>query len=103
LKVAEAYRKVCSVGRGFLGRAGVLAASFIQTARTYEARFGVIPTFAAKAQSVREALGRVERHFRGRYRKALEQWQAGARDVVFPRGSWWMVVVHGATVERLGG
>jgi REP element-mobilizing transposase RayT len=101
-KVAEAHRKLSDAGRAFLGRAAVLAVSFIQRARTYEERFGVIPTFAAKAQSVRDALGRVERYFRSRYRKALAQWRAGVRDVAFPAGTWWMVVVHGAVVVRPG-
>ena len=102
LKVAEAHRKVSEAGREFLGRAGVLATSFVQRAQTYEARFGVIPTFAAKARSVREELGRVEAYFRKRYRMAFEQWREGARDVLFPVGTWWMTVVHGAAVARAG-
>jgi hypothetical protein len=56
----------------------------------------VIPTFAAKARSVREELGRVERYFRARYRQALEQWRHGLREVVFPIGTWGMVVTHRA-------
>jgi hypothetical protein len=100
LKVAEAHRKMHSGGKDFLGRAGVLAVSFIQSARSYEARFGVFPTFAAKARSVREELGRVETYFRKRYRAALQQWREGMRRVVFPVGTWWMNVVHGAVVAR---
>ena len=98
LKVTAAHRAVHEAGREFVGRAGVLAVSFIQRARSYEARFGVIPTFAAKARSVRDTLRRVERYFRARYRKALEQWRDGVREVEFPPGTWGMVVVHGVVV-----
>ena len=98
-KVAEAHRKVYAAGKDFLGRAAVLGISFIERgARTYESRFGVIPTFAAKAQSVREELGRVEAYFRKRYRVAFKQWREGVRGVHFPVGTWWMTVVHGAVV-----
>ncbi len=85
-------------GRGFLGRAAVLASSFAQRARAYEERFGVIPTFAAKLRAVREALRRVARSFRRQYRQAFERWRRGERDVAFPVGTWGMVVVHGAVV-----
>jgi REP element-mobilizing transposase RayT len=101
-KVAEAHRKILLAGREFLGRTQVLAASFVRRAQTYEARFGVTPTFAAKAHSVREALGRAERYFRKRYRQALEQWKEGVRGVVFPAGTWWMVVVHQAEAATPG-
>ena len=100
LKIAEAHRKVYAAGRDFLGRAGVLTVSFIHRARTYESRFGVTPTFAAKARSVREELGRVEAYFRKRYREALEQWREGVRVALFPIGTWWMAVGHGAAVAR---
>ena len=66
----------------------MLLASFIQRARSYEAKFGVIPTFAASARDVRSRLRRVERGFRARYRAALESWRGGRRDVVFPMGTW---------------
>ena len=96
LKVAEAHRKIYASGKDFLGQGAVLAVSFIQKARTYEPSFGVIPTFAAKARSVREELGRVESYFRKRYRRAFKQWREGVRGVLFPTGTWWMTVVHGA-------
>jgi REP element-mobilizing transposase RayT len=95
-KVAGFRETVRKTGKGFLGRAVVLARSFVQRARSYEQRFGVIPTFAAKARSVREELGRVERYFRARYRRAFEEWRAGRRGVLFPAGTWAMVVSHGA-------
>jgi putative transposase len=97
-KVRAAHRCVREAGRVFLGRTAVLTASFAQRARTYEARFGVIPTFAAKLRAVREALRRVERAFRWHHRRAFELWQQGQRDVVFPVGTWGMVAMHGALV-----
>jgi REP element-mobilizing transposase RayT len=99
LKVAAAHQALHEAGRQFLGRAAVLATSFIDRARSYETRFGVIPTFAAKARAVREGLRRVERHFRARYREALEQWRDGWRDVTFPVGTWGMAVWHSAVVD----
>ena len=100
LKVAAAHQALREAGREFLGRAAVLATSFIERARSYETRFGVIPTFAAKARSVREGLRRVERHFRARYRKALEQWRDGWREVTFPVGTWGMAVWHSVVMDR---
>ena len=97
-KVIAAHRCVRGLGRAFLGRSAVLAASFAQRARTYEVRFGVIPTFAAKLRAVRESLRRVERAFRWHYRRAFERWQQGERAVRFPAGTWGMVATHGAMV-----
>ena len=37
--------------------------------------------------------------FRRLYRQALARWQNLARDVVFPAGTWWMRVFHGATAQ----
>jgi REP element-mobilizing transposase RayT len=99
-KVAASHQALREAGREFLGRAAVLATSFVERARSYETRFGVIPTFAAKVRAVREGLRRVERHFRARYRKALEQWRDGWRDVTFPVGTWGMAVWHLVVVDR---
>jgi REP element-mobilizing transposase RayT len=98
-KVAEAHQQVFAAGRKFLGRAAVLAVSFIQRAQRYESRFGVIPTFAAKAWSVRVELAKIERYFRKQHRQALEKWRQGMRHVAFPAGTWAMAVMHGALVE----
>jgi hypothetical protein len=100
LKVAQAHGKIVAAGRTFLGRAAVLASSFIRHAQSYESRFGVIPTFAARARSVRDLLRCAERYFRARYRSALQQWRAGLREEArFPAGTWSMLVFHGALVD----
>jgi REP element-mobilizing transposase RayT len=98
-KVEAAHREVMSGGRIFLGRAAVLASSFVTQARSYERRFDVIPTFSARSDAVRASLRRIERFFRVRYRSALASWRLGVREVAFPRGTWGMVVVHGAFTE----
>jgi hypothetical protein len=97
-KVITAQRCLREAGRIFLGRSAVLAASFAQRARTYEARFGLIPTFAASLGAVRDALRRVEKVFRWHYRRAFEQWRQGDRAIAFPVGTWGMVAMHGVTV-----
>ena len=98
-KVVAAREAMREAGRTFVGRAGVCAASFIQRAQSYEEKRGGVPTFAAKARSVRDRLRRVEQHFRRRYRAALEQWRSGERGVVFPFGTWGMRTLHAAMVE----
>ena len=102
-KVAAAHRAIRASGRAFLGRAAVLAASFLQRAGSHELKFDAIPTFAASQRSVRDGLRGVERDFRARYRAALERWRAGWRDVPFPYGTWSLIVFHAAEVEPLSG
>ena len=99
-KVSAAHRVLRHAGRRFLGRAEVQAVSFGQRGQSYERRFGRVPTFAARAVHVREELRRIEREFRRRYRGAFERWRGGARDEVFPEGTWAMVVVHAAASGR---
>jgi hypothetical protein len=59
------------------------------------------PTFAVGRGQTRVYLDAVAelRAFRRAYRNALEQWRAGLRSVVFPRGTWWMCRAHGAIVQ----
>jgi REP element-mobilizing transposase RayT len=97
-RVAAARAELRAEGRRFLGKATVLGASFILRARSFEERRGIIPTFAAKAWAVRDRLKKIERSFRARYRAALERWRGGAREVVFPFGTWGMRVMHSAAV-----
>ena len=97
--VANARHAIKRKGGAFLGRAAILASSFVRRARSYEQKRGVVPTFAARRRSVRERLIRIERRFRADYRSALEQWRAGVRDIVFPFGTWAMRVFHSAGVD----
>lgn len=59
------------------------------------------PTFAPGRNQVeigRRAASALKT-FRSLYRRALERWRQGERDVVFPAGTWWMRVFHGAAVH----
>ncbi len=98
-KVAAARRAIQDAGRQFLGASEVMSVSFVRRASSYEDRRGVIPTFAAAVQSVRDQLRQVEQDFRQRYQTARDAWRGGTRDVSFPCGTWWMKVFHGAYVE----
>jgi REP element-mobilizing transposase RayT len=98
-KVCEHAERLEEQGRHVLGDVAVLAASFVQRAESYEEKRGVVPTLASKVVEVRDALRKVERAFRARYRAVLAQWRKGARTIAFPFGTWWMRVLHGADVE----
>jgi hypothetical protein len=39
------------------------------------------------------------RAFHTWYRTMLKRWRGGARDVIFPPGTWWMRVFHGASIQ----
>jgi putative transposase len=59
------------------------------------------PTFASghgDKDAWRRATAAV-RAFRVAYRIALAHWCKGMRDVLFPEGTWWMRVFHGAGVS----
>jgi putative transposase len=86
-------------GRHFLGVAGVRAASFAEKARSYEPPVGSVPAFAARMKDVRDRLREIEQDFQSSYRRALELWRRGRREVAFPVGTWWMAVFHAASVE----
>lgn len=64
--------------------------------RTVERRRGLSPRIAAKNRARRvAALGRLKAFYEA-YRAALSRWREGARDVVFPAGTYAMRVAHGA-------
>jgi putative transposase len=98
-KVAEAHRKMQSVGRVFVGRAAVLAKSFAKRAKSFEPKRVIVPTVAAKNPRARRAMLAIQKAFRIAYRCALRAWQAGLRESVFPFGTWWMRVHHAARCE----
>lgn len=101
-QIAEAHGEIRRQGRRVLGAARAAAASHEDRATTFE-EFGTAnPTFATgsnQGRTVRKAAVAALRAFRASYRHAREQWCAGIRAVVFPRGTWWMHVFHGAWVE----
>jgi putative transposase len=97
-RVASAQHAVRSAGLAFLGRDAVLAASFVARAKSYEIKRGVVPTVAAADPGTRRSLLALRARFLGAYRAALELWQRGVRDVLFPSGTWWLRVHHRVAV-----
>ena len=95
-KIAEAHRKVHAAGRSFLGRAAVLAESFVKRAKSFEPKRVLVPTIAAKDPNARRVLTGLQKAFRMAHRAALRAWRDGLRDVVFPFGTWGMRVFHSA-------
>jgi len=83
-----------------LGAERVRRLSPYQRSTTHEPVRDRNPTFAVGRGQRRQffdAVGEL-RAFRKAYRQALEQWCAGLRDAVFPRGTWLMSRLHGAAV-----
>jgi REP element-mobilizing transposase RayT len=98
-KVAQAHWKMRAAGREFLGRAAVLAQSFAKRANSFEPRRALVPTTAAKDPNARRFLLALQKAFRVAYQLALQAWTAGDRSVIFPAGTWWMRVHHGARCQ----
>lgn len=95
-RVDRARQKLARQGRTFLGAAAVRAQSF---AASYEQKRGVVPQFSAFTRAAWLHMVRTLRGFRAAYREALDAWRSGDRTVVFPPGTWWMRVHHGAAVR----
>ncbi len=68
-------------------------------ARSWEVFGKTNPRFKASGdrQAARHAV-QENRQFEADYDAALTRWTAGDRKVVFPHGTWWMRVHHGARV-----
>jgi putative transposase len=99
--VAKAHVAVRALGWRFLGRAAVLAASFVARAKSYETKRGVVPKVAAIHRETRRAVLREYAQFYAAYDDALVAWRAGDRRAVFPSGTWWMRVHHAALVKAI--
>jgi REP-associated tyrosine transposase len=90
-------------GSRVLGVERAVKISPYQRATSFEDSQRCNPTFAvghANGEAWRRAASAV-RAFRSAYRHALEGWRAGVRSVMFPAGTWWMRVLHAATVDEL--
>lgn len=75
-------------GRPLVGRERILRQSISERPRGNDPHFGLNPRVAGRDRAAR--LGALEqlRSFFQTYRRAREQLTAGARDVVFPAGTW---------------
>ncbi len=82
-------------GRRFLGIKRVLAQSPFARPSSGEPRFGLKPRIAARDTWRRiEGLFRLK-SFEREYRQSRSGWRSGARDIVFPAGTYLLRIMHG--------
>ncbi len=101
---AEARAHVKAMGWRVPGKVAAQNVSPYERAKSWEELGKLAPHIAAgrgQADARKAAIARL-RAFRADYRDALARWVAGDRDVVFPAGSYWMRVHHGAKVAPFG-
>lgn len=91
----RAARTLAEEGRAFVGSRSVLAQKIHARPRAIEPRRGLKPRVAALDKWKRiEAIGRLKA-FLAAYRDARLAFARGARDVLFPEGTYWMRVACG--------
>ncbi|WP_437774493.1 transposase [Sorangium sp. So ce1097] len=98
---AQAHARIQREGLRFLGADRASKVSPYERAKTFESLRDRNPTFAVghdQGDTWRVAAAAV-RAFRASYRAALQRWCAGVRSAVFPAGTWWMRMFHGASVS----
>ena len=85
----------------FLGAARACEISPYERATSIEPLRELNPTFAVGRGHMeeREAALAARHAFRTAYRRSLQHWRDGIRSAVFPAGTWWMHVFHGAVVN----
>jgi REP element-mobilizing transposase RayT len=91
----DAQRERASQGRKVLGAAAVRAQDPYSRPASFEPRRQLNPHVAARDKWKRiQALTR-RKTFLRQYREALADWRAGARDAMFPAGTYLLRVLHG--------
>lgn len=82
------------------GRHAVMSVSPYKQAKSWEEIGKLSPHIAAGRGQTAARLAAIAelKEFRAAHRAAKERWIAGNRDVVFPPGTYWMRVHHGARV-----
>jgi hypothetical protein len=101
---AEARADVKAKGWSVMGKVAAQNVSPYRRAKSWEELGKLVPHVAAgrgQADARAAAIARL-RAFRAGYREAMREWVVGARDVVFPAGTYWMRVHHGAAVAPFG-
>lgn len=89
---AEGRQDVLASGRTFLGRRGVLRQDRFASATSWEGRRTLKPRLKCRAKWLRiGAIKRLQRFYTD-HREALKRFRDGARDVLFPAGTYWMRV-----------
>ena len=98
----EAVGALEADGRGFLGAQRVLAQRPSSRPAPGEPRRTLNPRVAARDKWKRiEALGRLVAFLRS-YRAAWTAMRRGARDVLFPAGTYWLRIAHGVPCAEFG-
>jgi putative transposase len=102
----EVHAEMWQKGRSFLGVKRIMAVSPHDRAMSVEPQRRCNPTFAVghDQRDLRQRAAAAVRAFRAEYREALKRWPDGVRNgsvrnVVFPAGTWWMRVFHGAAAH----
>lgn len=98
----EANAEIARRGLHFMGAKRACDVSPYDRVASAEVRRELNPTFAVGRKQAIAWLSAAAavRAFRAAYRSALDQWRASVRNVVFPAGTWWMRVFHGAPVAE---
>jgi hypothetical protein len=97
----QARADVRARGDSHMGAKRIRKASPYDRAKSWEPLRGRNPHFAVgrgQKAAFFEAVAGL-RAFRSAYRDALQRWRNGARDALFPAGTWCMRVVHAACVH----
>ena len=97
---AKAQSEMRRQGVSLLGAKRVTAISPQKRATSFEPLRKRNPTFAVGRGNVSafQRAAAAVTAFRAAYRDALDRWCQGARNALFPAGTWWMRVFHGASM-----
>jgi REP element-mobilizing transposase RayT len=87
-------------GWSVMGRVACMNVSPYRCAKSWEELGKLVPHIAAGRGQKEARLAAIARlvEFRQKHREAKARWVAGDRSVVFPAGTYWMRVHHGAAV-----
>ena len=96
----EARAYVKEQGWKVWGRHAVMSVSPYRCAKSWEEIGKLAPHIAAGRGNCEERIAAIRelQAFRIAHREAKARWMAGDRDVVFPAGTYWMRIHHGARV-----
>ena len=91
----QAADRVAKAGRSFRGLRRILRQRPDERALSNEPRRGLRPRLASRDRWKRlEAIGRLKK-FLQEYRRAWLEFAGGAREAIFPTGTYWIRVAHG--------
>ena len=101
LALEEALVAETRAGRPVLGMKAALELHWSTVPKKGEELFGLNPTLSAETVEHRVAMKRLRLEFLLAYRYALDRWNAGERDVVFPAGTIRMRLRHKVKTEPI--